>query len=145
MKAMPRGWTVLMVSGAVALPIVVAAVPQEAPSTSVKDGVYSAAQAERGAQAYRADCSSCHAADLQGSGQAPPLAGDEFLATWRGPLFDLFDRIHSTMPADRPGQLAPERTADILAFMLKISGLPAGPRDLPGDEAALKTIRLDVK
>ena len=49
------------------------------------------------------------------------------------------------MPADRPGQLSKPQNADILAFILKSNGYPAGAKDLPGDVDALKQTRIDDK
>src|SRR4051812_1691807 len=97
--------------------------PQGEATTPARDGVFSEAQSARGEDAYRSDCGSCHGEDLTGSGQAPPLADEQFRANWSGaPLAELFDRIQTTMPADRPGQLTRERTADIVAFVLKANG-----------------------
>lgn len=119
-----------------------AAVGQPAASKSVWDGAYTAAQSARGEEAYKADCASCHGEMLDGSGQAPPLSDREFKTNWNdAPLFDLFDRLHATMPADRPGQLSRERIGDIVAFLLKANGFPAGTQELPTGDDALKTIR----
>jgi len=119
-----------------------ATVGQQPASKSVWDGVYTPAQGARGEEAYKADCASCHGDMLDGSGQAPPLSDREFKTNWNDtPLFDLFDRLHATMPADRPGQLSRERIGDILAFLLKANGFPAGTQELPTGEDALKTIR----
>ena len=75
--------------GLVALPVVwmalVTAAPNAAQTKSVVDGVYSEAQATRGAEAYKKDCSSCHGEGLDGDGFAPGLAGSEFLSNWNGP------------------------------------------------------------
>ncbi len=112
-----------------------------AQGTSTRDGVYSAAQAARGEAVYTKSCASCHGTDLEGSGQAPPLAGKEFESEWNGqPLSDLFERISATMPGDAPGTLPPEQVADVLAFLLKKGGHPSGAADLAKEPAALKTI-----
>lgn len=109
--------------------------------TTTRDGVYSDAQAARGEAVYTKTCASCHGTDLEGSGQAPPLAGKEFESEWNGqPLSDLFERISATMPGDAPGTLPQEQVADVLAFLLKKGGQPAGPADLARDPSALKTI-----
>ena len=49
---------------------------------TVLDGVFTAAQAERGKEAYAAHCSSCHMEDLQGLA-APALKGEQFMENWR--------------------------------------------------------------
>src|SRR5580692_9097642 len=53
-------------------------------AASVRDGVYTAAQADRGKTLYAANCASCHGPMLDGSGAAPPLAGADFIGNWKG-------------------------------------------------------------
>ena len=106
------------------------------------DGVYTDAQAKRGEKVYADSCTSCHGPDLSGSGQAPPLAGKEFNGDWNDlALSDLFERTRATMPADAPGSLKPEQTADAIAFLLQKGGFPAGQAELPADAATLKAIK----
>lgn len=116
------------------------------PSASLASaGVYSAAQASRGDKLYRAQCSSCHSDDLQGTGMTPPVSGDAFLSNWTGqPLVKLFDKIQASMPADHPGSLTRAQTSDILAFLLSSNNFPAGKTELPSDPDALKRILLDA-
>lgn len=117
---------------------------QSASTASVWDGVYTAEQSARGAEAYKADCASCHGYDLSGGGQAPALADRDFMANWKGTaLSELFERVQVTMPADRPGELTRERTADILAFLLNANKFPAGTAELPASLDVLKTIRFE--
>jgi mono/diheme cytochrome c family protein len=55
---------------------------------TVRDGVYSAAQAARGATLYGQQCASCHGDKLEGV-QGPPLTTDVFLGRWQAqPLSD---------------------------------------------------------
>ena len=122
--------------------IVLAAVLVAAQVKTTTDSVYTAAQAKRGETVYGASCSSCHAPDLSGSGQAPSLTGNEFNEAWNGQtLADLFDRVQTTMPADAPGTLKPAETADVIAFMLSKDSFPAGDVELPADAVALKEIK----
>jgi len=108
---------------------------------TTRDGVFTDAQAKRGEDVYARACASCHAPDLSGSGQAPPLADADFAKEWDGqPLADLFERIRTTMPADAPGALKPAEVADVMALLLSKARMPAGSTELPGDAAALKTI-----
>src|ERR1700676_3706232 len=73
---------------------------------SVWDGVYTSAQAQRGAALYANNCASCHGTALGGGESAPPLTGGEFSSNWYGlTVGDLFERIRTTMPANRPGRL----------------------------------------
>jgi len=109
-------------------------------------GVYSAAQAKRGEALYADRCSSCHAPDLTGLDQAPPLSGSDFNTNWNDlAVNDLFERIHISMPADKPGSLSRQDTADIIAFILQKGSLPAGQTDLPSEADALKGIKFLAK
>jgi len=108
---------------------------------SVWDGVYSAEQAKRGEVVSAAQCVSCHGDGLRGGEAAPALTGDIFNSTWEGvPLADLADRIRTTMPLDKPATLSRAQTADLLAYMLSLSKMPAGAAPLPADAAALAQI-----
>ena len=112
---------------------------------SVWDGVYTPGQADRGKALYAQNCASCHGATLDGGGAAPPLAGADFKTNWSGQTAgDLFEKTQTTMPADKPGKLSPEQTADILAFLLASNAFPAGSEELPTDAVALATIRIEA-
>lgn len=108
---------------------------------TTQDGVYSDAQAKRGEAVYGKNCATCHGPNLEGDAQAPALAAKDFASEWNGqPLSDLFERIRTTMPGDAPGTLKPAEVADVLAFLLKKGGQPAGAVQLPDDAAALKQV-----
>jgi mono/diheme cytochrome c family protein len=112
---------------------------------SVWDGVYTEGQAARGVSLYRRECASCHGEALEGAGLFPSLAGDDFKSNWNGkPLGDLFEKMRATMPADHPGKLNRDQNADILAYMLKQNGFPAGSTAIKGDANALKSVRFDA-
>lgn len=112
---------------------------------SVWDGVYTGTQAQRGEAAYHKLCASCHGDDLLGSGQAPPLSGNDFKANWNGQTVDdLFEEVQTSMPADSPGSLTREQTADLIAFLLKSNQFPAGKTDLASDAASLKEIKFEA-
>jgi sugar lactone lactonase YvrE/mono/diheme cytochrome c family protein len=117
----------------------------QAGGRTVWSGVYSEAQAGRGAEAYAAHCQACHGAELKGQGEAKPLSGAAFLSNWNGlSVGDLFDRVRTTMPMDAPKSLPREAYADILAYMLKFNGFPAGPAELAPRAEALADIRIDA-
>src|SRR5437763_15073364 len=101
---------------------------------TVRDGVYTDAQATRGAAIYKDKCASCHGPTLGGS-LAPPLSGDAFAAQWGGPLSAIVDKIQLTMPANAMGTLTREQAADVLAFMLQTSKFPTGRTEPSTDEA----------
>jgi mono/diheme cytochrome c family protein len=132
-------------SSRVALVVAVLLVPsmsiQAQPSRTVRDGVYTDAQAARGGATYKEKCASCHGPTLGGS-LAPPLAGDAFAANWGGPLSAIVDKIQASLPAIAMGTLTRAQASDVLAFMLQTSKFPAGRAELSSDDAALKTIAL---
>src|SRR4051794_12794039 len=97
---------------------------------SLRDGVYTEAQAERGKALYPEHCDRCHGEEMEGD-EAPALAGEEFLLDWKGlTLADMFQRIRVAMPGDRPGSLTPQQTADLMAFILRENRFPAGKQEL---------------
>lgn len=107
---------------------------------TVRDGVFSDAQAARGQALYQKQCASCHGDKLEGS-QGPPLTGEVFLGHWyKQPLSDLVGKIRNTMPADGPGVLTPQQSSDLMAHILKNGGFPAGRGELAADETALARI-----
>lgn len=109
--------------------------------TSIWDGVYTDAQAERGHTLYMQSCSRCHGADLSGTFEIPPLVG-RFMPYWSGSGLDaLFDYVSTAMPLDHPGALGPAANADILAFILKSNTIPSGSRELSADR--VKAISFD--
>jgi quinoprotein glucose dehydrogenase len=116
-------------------------------SRSVWSGVYAEEQAERGRSTYLAQsCVQCHDDTLGGNEFGPALVGDEFVSRWSGnPVANLFALIHETMPANNPGRLSTRQAADLLAYLLKTNGFPAGGRDLEADAAALKIIIIEKK
>ena len=115
-----------------------------AQARSVGDGVYTEAQAKRGATLYAEQCAACHGETLGGVADLfPALTGDPFIASWQGKsVGDLFDKISMTMPALDPGSLKPEQAADIVSYILSMSKYPAGNADLAAGEP-LKQIKID--
>jgi mono/diheme cytochrome c family protein len=111
-----------------------AAVAAQAPPPSIWQGVYSAAQAERGRTAFMSACIRCHGADLAGT-TAPALKGDRFFASWGGDSVSrLFEKIRDTMPPNFGSSLDESVKLDIVAFILQTNGYPAGT-DLPSGTA----------
>jgi mono/diheme cytochrome c family protein len=81
-------------------------------------------------------CAACHA-----TGE---FTRPGFFATWRGgPIAGLFDLIRTTMPQDDPGALPPASYADVLAYLLRLNGFPAGTGDLPAEAGGLGAILVD--
>ena len=61
--------------------VLAASVVKAGQPRSVAAGVYSAEQAARGEQLYRAQCGDCHGGMMEGA-IGPPLVGESFLANW---------------------------------------------------------------
>ena len=103
--------------------------PAQTPHT-VLDGVYTAAQAERGEGSYQTKCAGCHGDTLYGRAMGA-LRGDVFLDLWREEsLSALYDHIKTRMPAGDPGSLSDSTYLDIVAYILKVNTYPAGSQDL---------------
>jgi mono/diheme cytochrome c family protein len=107
-------------------------------------GLYSAAQAKRGADLYQSQqCGLCHGADLGGVGPSPPLSGDFFLSSYTDKsILVLFDKTQKGMPQSNPGSLTPAQTSDLLAYILSMNKYPAGEEELPADREKLKAIEI---
>ena len=105
---------------------------------SVWQGVYTDAQAARGDTEHQNNCTSCHGTEK--------YAGDAFVTAWVGrTAFDLFDQIKTTMPDDNPGGLSVQQYTDIVAYIFKVNGMPAGADSLPADPEAMRRIKIDAK
>ena len=126
-----------------AAPVLIASIAdaQSTDSTagkSVWQGVYTEEQATRGDTEHQNNCSSCHGTEK--------YAGDAFTKNWVGrTVFDLFDQIRTTMPDDNPGGLSVQQYKDVVAYILKTNGIPAGTDSLPNDPEAMRLLRIDAK
>jgi mono/diheme cytochrome c family protein len=110
---------------------------------SVLDGVFTEEQAKRGETTYSTSCASCHGPSLAGTEMAPPLTGKSFVDNWTDTtISDLFQKIGVAMPADDPGSLKAEQTADIVAHILAVNKFPAGKTELGTGADALKEIKI---
>jgi mono/diheme cytochrome c family protein len=115
-------------------------------ATSVWQGVYTKAQAERGRATYFAACASCHGTQLQGDTDAPDLSGNSFLRRWADrSVGTLFTYVESQMPVGRPRSLGAQGYAEVVAHILAANGFPDGPQELPANGAALEKIMIDKK
>jgi cytochrome c len=105
------------------------------------DGVYTQAQAIRGAPLYEESCASCHGVDLSGVDFTPPVAGPVFGANYDTlPVNTLFDRIRVTMPLNQENSLGRQKYVDILAYMLSRNSFPPGDTELSSDANELNQI-----
>lgn len=102
---------------------------------SVKDGVYTAAQADRGQALFRSKCASCHAPNR--------FTDDLFYTSFAGkPMWEMFDVISDTMPEEAPGSMKPEEYIDVMAYLLKLNNFPTGNSELPAGKEALSAIMM---
>lgn len=119
---------------ALSLLLVLAARPLAAQGTTAP-GVYSDSQATRGQLWYESACSSCH--------PSRDMSSADFQLRWQGrTALDLFDRISTTMPLTAPGSLSRRTYTDIVAYLLRINGLPAGSAALASDTTTLRAAAL---
>lgn len=124
----------LLVVALILAPLTLAAQsPQDSRVRTTLDSVYSASQAQKGQQTYRKHCTSCHA--------PAAYTGTAFRRLWSGrSVYDFFNLIRTTMPNDNPGKLGRGEYAEIMAYLLKLNGFPAGEQDLADDDESLKLI-----
>ena len=113
---------------------------------TVWDGVYTAAQAARGKAEYELYCVGCHGLNLEGF-EGPTLVGPGFLRNWlEDNVNSLFMRLHTSMPADAPGSLPAQTSADITSYLLQANAFPPGSEEeLTPDPAILSVIQIQGK
>lgn len=100
-----------------------------APDTSA-----AARQLEAGEQWFRAVCVECHADNV---------ADADFKAKWNGrSVYDLFDRMRSSMPDSDPGSLTYETYVALTAYLMKLNGMPSRTAPVPADSSALANLTL---
>lgn len=120
-------------------------ITQDAPPRSTLGGVFSEAQAKRGEDAYMGSCAQCHGENLiTVDAETPSLTGPRFKSEWIGKtLAGRFDLIRTTMPSTNPGNLSDQANIDIVAFILKFNGYPAGKQELAVDSRVLEKIVIE--
>ncbi|GAC1303292.1 MAG: hypothetical protein NVS2B3_09420 [Vulcanimicrobiaceae bacterium] len=99
--------------------------------------MYSASQASAGSKAYGANCASCHGAQLEG-GVGPALSGptlNTLAKNTKLSVGDMFTFISQQMPLNAPASLSKAQYAQIMAYILKYNGYPAGAKELTYDSA----------
>ena len=131
MRILALAMATFVLSGAAAL----GAGQQPGPSPTVLDGVFTAAQADRGLRAYTEHCSGCHGPDLRGNPVALGLTGTRFIDAWReDSLSSLFEYMSTRMPREPLTTLPRSVYLDVLTFILQFNGYPAGERELTADQ-----------
>lgn len=91
---------------------------------STKEGVYTAAQSERGKAVFEKSCKNCH---------PPEFYAERIVRYADKPMNDFFEIISTTMPADNAGALLTSEYVDVMAYILEITGSPAGKAELSTD------------
>lgn len=110
---------------------------QPAARVTTADGVFTAAQAKSGGDLYTMLCQSCHAAITH--------TGTPFRSKWVGrTLGELYTYIREEMPKTEPGSLSEEEYTLVLAYILRMNGMPAGRRALTASDASMSRIRIDL-
>jgi mono/diheme cytochrome c family protein len=110
------------------------------------NGVFTAAQVERGKADFEKSCSNCHVSDLSGSVRAPALRGQRFMQNWQnGSVGVLFTKIRDSMPANYPETVPEDVKLNILTFLLNQNGFPAGSTELKLDDKELADIQIVQK
>jgi mono/diheme cytochrome c family protein len=108
----------------------------QAPQRTVRDGVFSAAQVERGKRNFDVICMNCH--EIQEfTGPGAYFDEAEGKTVW-----EVFEYVWAEMPEDEPASLDPKDYAAILAYTLSVYGLPAGDADLGIERASLEAITI---
>ena len=98
---------------------------------TVWDGVYTAAQASRGAAKFETQCVTCHGPDGS-DGNAPSVKGERFERRWGGgDVKTLFNIVRTTMPRTAAGSLTDAEYTDLVAYILKLNVFPDGAEELP--------------
>ena len=94
---------------------------------SAQQASFTAAQAEAGAALYESTCAACHLTSLQGSGDAPQVAGTDFRG-FRGdePAVELMRYVRATMPPGQEGSLTEEEYAALTAYIMRENGVAPG-------------------
>jgi mono/diheme cytochrome c family protein len=125
--------SMVILAGAWAGGIVGAAATGQDRAKTVADGVYTDAQAARGAAVYEVACTGCHRADLGGA-SGPSLRDQRFAREFAGKdLKTLFTKVATTMPRNAPASLGDNVYLDIVAHLLKENGFRAGAQELTAD------------
>lgn len=90
---------------------------------------YTDAQADRGERNYPNTCGGCHGTNMI-----------EIFSLYED-ASRYFRFVSGSMPGDNPGGLPTEDYLDIIAYLMREIGFPAGPNELQDDRAILAMIK----
>jgi len=113
--------------------------PAAAKSGGKVPALYTEDQATQGELQYYQNCAMCHGPKLdgqQGGYSGPALKGADFAdPSYDFHVSDIFNFVAKQMPAATPGSLSHEVDVQIMAFILKQNGYPAGSKELVYEDA----------
>jgi hypothetical protein len=67
--------------------------------------------------------------------------GFSFEQRWDGAtVAGMFLTVSRAMPWDAPGTVSPQQNIDVVSYLLKMNGIPAGAAELPADTERLDRI-----
>jgi cytochrome c5 len=96
---------------------------------------FSAAQADRGRDMFRATCTECH--------YSSEFSDSQFKFKWsRRSAGNLYQLILTSMPETEPGILTPEETVDLVSYILRMNGFEPGVGELAAERAVLDGVSL---
>lgn len=123
-----------LVAAAVLVPMAIGgAQPEAAPR--LLPAVQTDSQVARGREWYVSQCQSCHPSE--------DMSSADFKVRWSGQrAYDLFEIISTTMPEEEPGTLSRRTYVDIVAYLMRLNGMPVAPAPLADDDASLQAATL---
>jgi mono/diheme cytochrome c family protein len=105
---------------------------------------YTDAQADAGQTVFASQCAICHGDRMEGK-VGPALAGQQFLSVSQYQELTagfLYRTMSKQMPKNAPGSLNKIEYLDVLAYILKVNGYPAGTTQLTADNSELNQIKI---
>jgi mono/diheme cytochrome c family protein len=119
---------------------------QDSAARSTADGVFTEEQAGKGERAYQAHCAGCHGLDLRRiDPEAPDLTEGPFRFAWQDKtMAERFEKIRATMPRPNVRSLDDQVYLDIIAYLLRANGVPAGSQPLEPNVEALEKIIIAI-
>ena len=116
----------------------ITAAASQTTTKTTNDGVFTAAQAERGKKVFEAKCTGCH--------EPSRFQGETFYEAFDGKAMkEIWDIASGTMPEDNPGSLKPQEYGDILAYFLALNEFKPGDAELQGNASAMAAIKVEKK
>ncbi len=118
-------------------PSTASAQPSAQSMRSTVSGVFTAEQAAGGKEVFLGACTGCHTSASH--------TGTLFTSKWAGrPLAELYAYVSERMPKATPGSLSEDEYVMVVAYVLKLNGMPAGKSELSADPVVLNAIRFDT-